>query len=256
MDLNGKVAIVTGAASGMGAGIATAFVLAGAQTVLADIQDTAGGELAESLGANARYLHLDVTSASDWDAAVAFAAAEFGPVSVLANVAGIGDGGPIETTTLEAWHRVLDVNQTGVFLGMRAVVPTMRAQRAGSIINISSTDGLQGGAQQAAYVASKWAVRGLTKGIALEVGRDNIRVNSIHPGGIDTPMLESAKEFGMDVGAIISRLAILGRLGTPAEVGNLATFLASDASSYCTGSEFVIDGGLTAGYAPEVFFGS
>jgi 3alpha(or 20beta)-hydroxysteroid dehydrogenase len=254
--LDGHVALVTGAASGMGAAIATAYAREGAKTLCLDIDDALGEPVAWSADGEARYLHADVTSETDWAGAVLRCHEWFGLPTVLVSCAGIGAGGAISQTTLADWNRVIAVNQTSVFLGMRAVVPSMVEAGRGSIVNISSTDGIQGGVGQLAYVASKFAVRGMSKAAALELGEAGIRVNSVHPGFIDTPMLAQAKEFGVDVGEIVGRISVLHRMGKPEEVAALAVYLASDESGYCTGAEFVIDGGITAGYNAGTFFGA
>jgi 3alpha(or 20beta)-hydroxysteroid dehydrogenase len=254
--LDGHVALVTGAASGMGAAIAAAYAREGAKTLCVDVNDAMGEPHVKSLDGEARYVHLDVTSESDWAEGVARCREWYGPPTILAAVAGVGDGGAIADTTLDAWDRVIKINQTGVFLGMREVIPSMVEAGHGSIVNLSSTDGIQGGAGQLAYVASKFAVRGMTKSAALELGEVGIRVNSIHPGFIDTPMLASARDIGLDIDEMAGRLSVLHRMGTPEEVASLAVYLASDESSYCTGAEFVIDGGMTAGYNTGVFFGT
>lgn len=252
--LDDKVAIVTGAASGIGQGIATRFARSDATVVVADIDDERGSTVADRL-TGARFEHLDVTTEAGWAAVVDRTLADHGRVDVLVNCAGIGQGGPIPEMTLESWNGVIAVNQTSVFLGMRAVSQPMMDARSGSIVNISSADGMMGGAGQLGYIATKWAVRGMTKAAALDLGAFDIRVNSIHPGTIRTPMIDMAIEMGVDVEAIARRVAVIERMGTPDEVGALAEYLAGDDSKYCTGSEFVIDGGMTAGYKAELFFG-
>lgn len=247
--LDGKVALITGAARGQGEAEARLFVEEGAKVVLADVLDGEGTVVAKDLGAAACYTHLDVTSESDWASAVELAKSTFGRLDVLVNNAGILKFGPIAMTSLDDYRAVIEVNQVGVFLGMRAAIPAMAANGNGSIVNISSIDGLIGMAGGVAYVASKFAVRGMTKTAALELGQLGIRVNSIHPGGVDTPMIhpEGTPLADMDIDAMMSKQVPLGRIAQPIEVARLAAFLASDDSSYCSGSEFVIDGGMTAG---------
>lgn len=231
-----KVALITGGAQGMGAAHARALVAEGAKVVIADILDDKGDELAAELGDAARYVHLDVAEADQWDAAVATALQEFGGLNVLVNNAGIVAMGKIGKFDMTQWQRVIDVNLTGTFLGMQAVVEPMKTAGGGSIINVSSIEGLRGAPMVHPYVASKWAVRGLAKSAAIELGRYNIRVNSLHPGFIRTPM---TKHFPDDMVT-----APLGRPGHSEEVAAFVVFLASDESSFATGSEFVADGGL------------
>ncbi len=247
--LDGKVALISGAARGQGEAEARLFVEEGGKVVLADVLDGEGAVVAKDIGDSACYVHLDVTSESDWAAAVELAKSKFGRLDILVNNAGILKFGPIAMTSLDDYRAVIEVNQIGVFLGMRAVIPTMVANPGGSIVNISSIDGLIGMGGGVAYVASKFAVRGMTKTAAIELGPVGIRVNSIHPGGVDTPMIrpEGSPLASMDLSAMMSKQVPLGRIAQPIEVARLALFLASDDSSYCSGSEFVIDGGMTAG---------
>jgi 3alpha(or 20beta)-hydroxysteroid dehydrogenase len=238
--VDGKVALISGGAQGMGAADAHALVAEGAKVVVGDILDEKGEALAEEINAatpdSARYVHLDVTQPDQWDAAVATAVESFGRLNVLVNNAGTVALGKIGEFDMAKWQRVIDVNLTGTFLGMQASVAAMKADGGGSIINISSIEGLRGAVMVHPYVASKWAVRGLTKSAALELGPHNIRVNSVHPGFIRTPM---TKFFPDDMLRIP-----LGRPGQPDEVATFVVFLASDESRYSTGAEFVMDGGL------------
>lgn len=242
--LDGKVAIITGGARGMGASHVRRFVSEGAKVVFTDILVEEGQALAKELGQNAIFLEHDVTNATDWDSIVAEAEVKFGPVDILVNNAGIAPNKPIEDTTEEEYRKVIDVNQVSVFLGMKAVYTSMKKAKIGSIVNVSSLAGLIAGRNQIAYVASKFAVRGMTKAAALEFGEYGIRVNSIHPGIIETPMTMNEETEAML--AEISKTIPLGRTAKPEEVTNLVLYLASDESSYSTGSEFVIDGGLFA----------
>lgn len=242
--LDGKVAIITGGARGMGATHVRRFVGEGAKVIFTDILVEEGHALAKELGENAIFLEHDVTNASEWDTIVAEAEVRFGPIDILVNNAGIAPSKPIEETTEEEFRKVIDVNQVSVFLGMKAVYTSMRKAKAGSIVNVSSLAGLIGARNQIAYVASKFAVSGMTKAAALEFGEYGIRVNSIHPGIIETPMTMNDETIAML--AEISKSIPLGRTAKPEEVTNLVLYLASDESSYSTGSEFVIDGGLLA----------
>lgn len=238
--VDGKVALISGGAQGMGAEDARALVAEGAKVVIGDILDDKGRALADEINAitpdSVRYVPLDVTQADQWEAAVATAVSEFGKLNVLVNNAGTVALGQIGQFDMTKWQRVIDVNLTGTFLGMQASVEAMKADGGGSIINISSIEGLRGAIMVHPYVASKWAVRGLTKSAALELGQYNIRVNSVHPGFIRTPM---TKHFPDNMLRIP-----LGRPGQPEEVATFIVFLASDESRYSTGAEFVMDGGL------------
>jgi len=231
-----KVALISGGARGMGAEHARALVAEGAKVVIGDILDEEGKALADEIGDAARYVHLDVTSAEEWDAAVATAVSEFGKLNVLVNNAGIVALGQIGKFDMAKWQKVIDVNLTGTFLGMQASVEAMKTAGGGSIINVSSIEGMRGAVMVHPYVASKWAVRGLTKSAALELASDQIRVNSIHPGFIRTPMTKHFPDNMLKIP--------LGRPGQPDEVATFVVFLASDESRYSTGAEFVVDGGL------------
>jgi len=242
--LSGKVALVSGGARGLGAAHARAIVSEGGRVVIGDVLDEEGQALAAELGEAARFVHLDVTSRQDWAAAVSTAVELYGELSVLVNNAGIFDYGAIGTYTLEQWNRIMDVNVTGTFLGISAARDALVASAPSSIINTSSTAGIQGNPGVHGYVASKFAIRGLTKSVALELGEHNVRVNSVHPGVIRTPMTA-----GLDVG---SQIGALRRIGEPEEVAALVVFLASDESSFHTGAEFVVDGGQLAGESESV----
>lgn len=237
--VDGKVAIISGGARGMGASHARLLTAEGARVVVGDILDTDGESLADELGDAARYVHLDVTQPDQWEGAVATAVQSFGKLNVLVNNAGIVNGSPLQRFDLARWRQIIDVNLTGTFLGMRAVIEPMITAGGGSIMNISSIEGLRGSRWSHGYVASKWAVRGLAKSAALELAPHNIRVNSIHPGLIRTPMTASIPDDLVTIP--------LGRPADPVEVSTFVLFLASDESSYATGTEFLMDGGLTAG---------
>ena len=244
--LAGKVAIVTGGSRGQGPAEARRFVAEGARVLVADVVDDEGKLLADELGDAARYVHLDVTEEDEWTAAVAAAEGEFGSVDVLVNNAGILTFGLIDGLSTADLRRILDVNLLGTVFGMRAVIPAMRRAGGGSIINISSTEGLGGTPGYGAYTASKFAVRGVTKVAALELGHEGIRVNSVHPGAIDTAMVRSQGVDDDGMKALGKMVRGLKRVGSADEVAALVTFLASDESSYCTGAEFVVDGGATS----------
>lgn len=235
-DLAGKVALITGGSRGIGAAIARVLARDGVVVVIADLLDQPGETLAAELGGS--YLRLDVTDPDAWAAAVATIVERHGRLDVLVNNAGIATAASIAKQELDEWNRVLQVNLTGVFLGIQAVAPAMKEQRAGSIVNLSSVDGLRGSIALHAYVASKFGVRGITKSTGLELARHGIRVNSVHPGFIATDMTAHLDPDRMGIP--------LGRAADPAEVAELVAFLASDASSYSTAAEFVIDGGITA----------
>ncbi len=240
--LDDKVALITGGARGQGAAEAARFVQEGATVYLTDVLDDVGNQTAAQLGSAATYLHHDVTSEDEWEGVVAGIVEEHGHIDVLVNNAGIFQIASLFDTSLADWHRMLEINQTGVFLGMRTVGKVMRDHGRGSIINISSIAGLSGAEVALAYAATKWAVRGMTKSAARELARDNVRVNSVHPGIIETQMLE---EFGEMLPIVKERIP-MGRMATADEVANLVLFLASDESAYCSGHEFVIDGAMRA----------
>jgi len=244
--LAGKVVVVTGAARGQGEAEARLFAEEGARVALGDVLDDEGKAVAESLGEAALYQHLDVTDERQWDALVDATRERFGRIDGLVNNAGILVSRPLLEMEVEQYRRVLDVNLVGCFLGVQRVGRVMREQGGGSIVNVSSTAGFKAAPGLAGYVSSKFGVRGLTHSAALELGAHGIRVNSIHPGGVETPMVAALREqLGVPDGqaAPYDQLP-LGRIGQPIEMARLALFLVSDESSYCTGSEFVADGGL------------
>ncbi len=240
--LANKVAIITGAAGGMGASHAKLFIQEGAKVIIADILENEGKQLANELGENAAFVKLDVTKKENWEEAISFTEETFGPVNVLVNNAGITMTKSIEEITEEEYRKIVDINQISVLLGMQSTVSSMKKATGGSIVNISSINGLVGGA--IGYTDTKFAVRGMSKAAALELAQYNIRVNSVHPGVIETPMLvqEGAKEAVERFAKSIPNK----RVAKVQEVSNLVLYLASNESSYSTGSEFVVDGGLTA----------
>ena len=247
MRLNQKVAIITGAAQGMGADHARRFIAEGAKTVFTDINAEAGATLQAELGENSLFVRHDVGSAPDWATVVAAAEARFGPVSVLVNNAGIlGPGAKATELSVEDFELVCRINQTSAFLGAKHVIPSMARAGGGSIVNISSISGIVAiyGTPNVAYAASKFAVRGLTKQVAIEYGDQGIRANSVHPGYIRTPMMTAALDEEQI--KIASGSVPIKRVGEVEDVSNLVVFLASDESSFITGSEYIIDGGLTA----------
>ena len=227
--------LISGGARNIGGASARMLVAEGAKVVIGDLLDEEGQALADELGDAARYVHLDVTSETDWAAAVALTVAEFGRLDVLFNNAGIFNGGQLQRYKREQWQEMLDVNLTGAFLGMQAAADAMIAAGGGSIINTSSIEGLRGTPWAHGYVASKWGLRGLTKSAAMELAPHGIRVNSLHPGRIRTPATDAMPDDLIPIP--------LGRPGLPEEVATFALFLASDESSFATGAEFVMDGG-------------
>jgi 3alpha(or 20beta)-hydroxysteroid dehydrogenase len=241
--LDGKVALITGAARGMGAAEARLFAAEGAKVVLTDLLDAEGQAVAAEIGAAARWLHHDVTREADWAAAVALAQRDFGGLDLLVNNAGIYQPSPLPDCETELFERIWRVNQLGVFLGMRAAVPAMRARGGGAIVNISSIAGLRGFPGAVAYVGTNWAVRGMTKTAAVELAPDRIRINSVHPGLIETPMIAANPP---EVNAGIVAATPLKRAGSAEGVARLVLFLASDEASYVTGAEVAVDGGWTA----------
>ena len=240
--LEGKVALISGGARGMGASHARAMVAEGARVVIGDILDEEGNALADELGDAAVYVHLDVTDRAQWTDAVATTVERFGSLNVLVNNAGIANFAPIGEYTGEQWDTLIAINLTGVFTGMTASVDAQKAGAPSLIINISSTAGLQGFASLPGYSAAKHGLVGLSKSAALDLGADNVRVNTVHPGVIATPMTEGMETPQTHVA--------MKRVGQPEEVSAMIVFLASDESSFSTGAEFVADGGETAGLAP------
>lgn len=242
MKLENKVAIITGAAQGMGEMHVKKFIEEGAKVAITDINLEAAQKLADEVGENAIALKLDVSKAADWKEVVEKTEEKFGPVTVLVNNAGIGIFKLLEDLTEEDFRKTFEINELSVFLGMQTVLPSMKKAKVGSIVNISSVDGLVSAPTAIAYSAAKHAVTGMTKGAAAELGQFNIRVNSVHPGVIDSPMADQG-----DVAEIIKKLEQdipLRRRAKTEEVSNLVVYLASDDSSYSTGAQFVVDGGM------------
>ena len=237
--LDGKICLITGAARGQGAAEAALFSSEGATVWMVDVLDEPGEALAASTGAE--YRHLDVTDESGWQSVVTELLAKSGGLHVLINNAGIFPLNRMVNTSVEEFNRVMAVNALGVFLGMKSCTPALIESGNSSIVNISSVAGMRASVGSFAYGASKWAVRGMTKTAAVELGRKGVRVNSIHPGVIDTPMVEDIPNIDKVV-----RRAPLGRAAQADEVAKLALYLASDESSYSTGSEFIVDGGISA----------
>ena len=248
MRLQGKVALITGSARGQGAAEARLFAQEGAKIVLADVLDREGaivaGEIAEA-GGDVVYVHLDVTNEEEWDGAIQSAVSSFGKIDILINNAGIWRRGHVLETSTDQWDTVLGVNAKGVFLGTKAAIPEMRKAGGGSIINISSVAGLVGSRTSTAYSASKGAVRLFTKSTAIQYAVEGIRANSIHPGPIDTDMGDQVWPDPESRESTVARTA-LARIGTAQDIAYGALYLASDESAFVTGSELVIDGGLTA----------
>ncbi|MBP1963130.1 SDR family NAD(P)-dependent oxidoreductase [Paenibacillus aceris] len=249
MRLQGKTAIVTGGANGIGKATVQKFLEEGANVVFTDINEQAGNQTCEELkviNSNVIFVKHDVQQETDWAHVVSTAKEKFGRVDVLFNNAGIYSTKPVTDYTVDEWNRVLGINVVGVFLGMKHVVPEMRSNRSGSIINASSIAGITGSANHTLYGASKGAVRIMTKDMAMEVAADQIRVNSIHPGVIQTTMGDAVAS-GLNVSAEQLASGIpLKRCGTPDDIANLVVFLASDESTFITGTEMIIDGGASA----------
>jgi 3alpha(or 20beta)-hydroxysteroid dehydrogenase len=250
MRLRGKVALITGGARGQGAAAARRFAAEGATVLITDVLD--GKELAGEIGAT--FVQHDVGSEEDWLRVAGVLREQHGRLDVLVNNAGLLHFSALADTTLADYERIIRVNQIGTFLGMRTAIPLMR-DGGGSIVNISSVEGLGGMPFLVAYASSKFAIRGMTKVAAMELGQHGIRVNSVHPGAVDTPMVSAALGgVPIDNAPIGSRVA-LGRVAKPDEVANMVLFLASDESSYCSGAEFVVDGGATATHALSAALG-
>ena len=246
--LEGKVALISGGARGMGKSHLRHFASEGARVVFGDVRDEQGQFVADKLGPeHCRYVHLDVTSSDDWAAAVAVTEETFGRLDVLVNNAGILTFAPIEEMTPAAFRRVLEVNAVGCWLGMKAVIGPMKRAGGGSIVNISSVEGFTGAAGLSAYSASKFAVRGMTKAAAQELAAYGIRVNSVHPGGVMTRMVLESEDARAESAEAFMKAMPLHRFAEPVEISRLVAYLASDESSYSTGSEFVADGGLLSG---------
>lgn len=239
--LDGKVAIVTGGAAGMGETHARLFIENGAKVVLTDIDEEKGTKLADELGEDALFVQHNVTDEEGWKEVVKKAEEAFGPVNILVNNAGISQSLSVESS-LDDYMKIVNINQVSIFLSMKYVVPSMEKEDGGSIINISSINGLEGGAL--GYTDTKFAVRGMTKAAAKELAPRGIRVNSVHPGVINTPMVQNSPHFDQ-IQAMV-QMVPLKRMAEPEEISQLVLFLASDDSSYSTGSEFIADGGITA----------
>jgi len=252
--LRGKVAIVTGAARGIGAAAAQRLAEEGARVLLTDVLSSEGEAMAKSIhdrGGESAYAHLDVSDEANWEQVVKNAVERFGAIHILVNNAGIGTLPDVEEETLHGFNQTIAINQTAVWLGMKYTIPQMRVSGGGSIINISSIFGTVGGfGRSVAYHASKGAVRLMTKNAAVRYAKENIRVNSVHPGFIDTPMISQVKDASdpamQQMMSAILGMTPMGRLGKPEEVAAIIAFLASDDAAYCTGAEFYVDGGWTA----------
>lgn len=243
-DLTGRIALISGAGSvgGQGEAQARLFIDHGARVVIGDLPSSRGADIARELGDNAMFVELDVTSQDSWEAAVAAAKENWGSPNILSNTAGVWLMKGILETSLAEYQRVIAVNQVGVYLGMAAVLPDMKAAGSGAIVNLSSVSGVKGGGQPFAYTASKFAVRGMTRQAAHDMAKYGIRVNSICPGVVDTPMIHG----GQEVLDMLASIIPSGRVGQPAEIAAIALFLVSDASSYVSGTEIVADAALTA----------
>jgi len=240
--ISGKIALITGGARGQGRQEAERFAAEGATVYITDVLDDVGAAAADELGDAVAFLHHDVTSEDDWAAVIAGIIEQHGRIEILVNNAGIFSMTAALDTSIEAWNQMVAINQTGVFLGIRDVGRVMCEQGSGSIINISSIAGLAGVGRAHAYAATKWAVRGMSKSAAIEFAAHGVRVNSVHPGIIDTDML---REFGGNIERITESIP-MGRTASADEVANVVLFLASEEASYCSGHEFVVDGAMNA----------
>lgn len=240
--LKDKVAIITGGAAGMGETHVRLFIEEGAKVVLTDINSENGQALAEQLGENAHFVQHDVADEEGWAKVVSETEEKFGPVDILVNNAGVSTVLSVENSSVDEYKKIVNINQISVFLGTKYVIPSMKKAGSGSIVNISSINGLSGGA--VGYTDTKFAVRGMTKAAALELAQYNIRVNSVHPGIINTPMVQNSSAFEQ-IKAMVETVP-MKRMSEPEEISQLVLFLASDDSSYSTGSEFIADGGITA----------
>ena len=245
--LEGKVALITGSARGQGEAEARRFVAEGAKVAITDVRDVLGEQLAAELGPDTFYRQLDVTREDDWDAAVAATVERFGKLDILVNNAGIGAFGTLEGLDLKTHHEMADINFHGVYLGMRAAKAALVATGNGAIVNISSIDGIVGVLGMTSYAGTKFAVTGMTRSAAIELGPLGVRVNSIHPGVINSPMVQDADPPTLERLNQLMDMQPIKRMGEPHEIASLALFLASDEASYITGAQFVIDGGHLAG---------
>lgn len=245
-NLDGKVAVITGGARGMGAATVRRFVADGARVLIGDVLDDEGTALAAELGEAARFVHLDVSSEAEWTAARDAALEAFGRIDVLVNNAGVLLFRTIQDTSLDDYKRVLGINLEGTFLGVRIIGAHMLERGSGSIVNISSADGMKGANGLGAYCSTKWGIRGLTRVAAMEYGHRGVRVNSVHPGGVDTSMGNPFSEERAEVNKRY-HMVPLQRVGDPDEVARVSAFLASDAASYLCGAEIAVDGGMLTG---------
>jgi 3alpha(or 20beta)-hydroxysteroid dehydrogenase len=246
MNLANKVALITGASMGMGKTHAEAFIKEGATVYIADINEEKGRETAEQLGDRAHFISLDVTDETQWETTINTIKEEQGVLDILVNNAGISFFKPLSETSKDEYMKVISINQVSVFLGMKAASSLLEKSKSASIINISSIEGFEGSIGSYAYVSSKFAVRGLTKCAALELADKNIRVNSVHPGGVETPMVTNATGETKKAIEAFKETIPMKRMAKPEEISKLVLFLASEDSSYSTGSEFIVDGGILA----------